>query len=575
VAAVFPEVSNLFLFVAGVYGMFQGTDINHPVYALLFSNLIFPLVATILNFVILIFATFDQWMRGSMITNYLSTHFHLVSWSIISILRFLYLEHQSWLDSKFPDVKKLQIVSLLAQFGVYLLLLALDLTCVAIVAVPYGWPQKTFIHHVPKNLQIQASLFFVLIFLFPLLVSVTCYFFLHCSSNKVGITPNINNSKRKNYSLKKHQSQSSVDPNDNNRYDSENPNDDNRHGSEHPNDDNRLELQNPIDDDRHELHDNNSLNLSENSGMTDQNNKENSSQSTQEGTKPHRRELKSTSENTELQNTDNVQRRNQLQRLDLISDSETTNKRDDENSSHSTSRITKVHSIQLTSTSKLTTEHDNGNSSKTTQRRTRLDLLELDSISVLTIKQREKELSEIALRTTKLQMAQLRLTSEMADQHNLGKSSKATLRATDSQSKEQVLTVGNTGQLSDGKPLKTYLGKPQSENIQPFEIMDQRNNDMSAENSVCHSDFENEQEQKRFEVKKESTMRALKTNLLFSLFISLSLLALVFPSDSWSSYVICLLASVQKGLLPITTTMANFGTIRSVTMKFMDKIFQS
>jgi hypothetical protein len=261
--------------------------------------------------------------------------------------------------------------------------------------------------------------------------------------------------------------------------------------------------------------------------------------------------------------------------LDLISDSETTNKRDDENASHSTSRITKVHSIQLTSTSKLTTEHDNGNSSKTTQRRTRLDLLELDSISVLTIKQREEELSEIALRTTKLQMAQLRLTSEMADQHNLGTSSKATLRATDSQSKEQKLIVENTGQLSDGKPLKTFLGKPESENIQPFDIMDQHNNDISAENSVCHSDFENEQQQKRFEVKKESTMRALKTNLLFSLFISLSLLALVFPSDSWSSYVICLLASVQKGLLPITTTMANFGTIRSVTMKFMDKIFKS
>jgi hypothetical protein len=204
VAAVFPEVSSLFLFVAGVYGMFQGTDIDHPVYALLFSNLIFPLVATILNFVILIFATFDQWMRGSMITNYLSTHFHLVSWSIISVLRFLYLEHQSWLDSKFPDVKKLQIVSLLAQFGVYLLLLALDLTCVAIVAVPYGWPQKTFIHHVPKKLQIQALLFFVLIFLFPLLVSVTCYFMLHSSSNKVGITPNINTLYRKNKSLKKH-----------------------------------------------------------------------------------------------------------------------------------------------------------------------------------------------------------------------------------------------------------------------------------------------------------------------------------------------------------------------------------
>jgi hypothetical protein len=197
VAAVIPEVSNLFLFSAGIYGMYQGTDINHPIYALLFSNLIFPLVATIINFVILTFTTFDQWMRGSVITNYLATLFHLVSWSLISVLRFLYLEHPTWLDNKCPDVKKLRILSLLAQFGLYLLLIIMNVTLIASVAVPYGWPEKTFIHHVPLSVQIVASSFFAFTYLGLVSVSVVFYFILLGSrSNQVGIEPNINSSHR-------------------------------------------------------------------------------------------------------------------------------------------------------------------------------------------------------------------------------------------------------------------------------------------------------------------------------------------------------------------------------------------
>ena len=184
-AAVFPEVLNLFFLSIGTYGMFQGTDINHPIYALLFSNLIFPLICTILNFVILILKSFDQWMRASMMINNLSTLFHLVSWSVTSILRFLYLEHHNWLDSKFTDVKKLKILSLFAQFGFYLFLLILNLVCLSINAVPYGWPKKTFLHHVPFNLQIRVSAFFACVYVLPVLVSVTFYVILLTRRSKL------------------------------------------------------------------------------------------------------------------------------------------------------------------------------------------------------------------------------------------------------------------------------------------------------------------------------------------------------------------------------------------------------
>ena len=180
-----PEVVDLFALLTGTYGMFQGTDIDHPIYALLFSNLIFPVICTIFNFAILIWKSFDLWLRVSMMTNYLSTLFHLVSWSVISILRFLYLQHQNWLESKFPDVKKLKILSLLTQFGSYLFLLMIDLVCLAIVAVPYGWPKNAFIIYVPFQLQIRTASFFAFIYFLPVLISAIFYVILLANRSKL------------------------------------------------------------------------------------------------------------------------------------------------------------------------------------------------------------------------------------------------------------------------------------------------------------------------------------------------------------------------------------------------------
>ena len=63
-------------------------------------------------------------------------------------------------------------------------------------------------------------------------------------------------------------------------------------------------------------------------------------------------------------------------------------------------------------------------------------------------------------------------------------------------------------------------------------------------------------------------MKSLQTNLaLISLVLILCVLYLV-PSTKWQSYFTAINESLQKGLLPTITTIANFGTVRSVLLKY-------
>ena len=60
--------------------------------------------------------------------------------------------------------RKLRRAALLAQFGSFLLLILIDASCIAIFAVPYGWPAKSFIKHVPRKLQLYVAIFSVSLF---------------------------------------------------------------------------------------------------------------------------------------------------------------------------------------------------------------------------------------------------------------------------------------------------------------------------------------------------------------------------------------------------------------------------
>ena len=44
-----PELINMAFLLLGIYGMYRGIEIQHPLYAILFCNLIVPLISTIIN----------------------------------------------------------------------------------------------------------------------------------------------------------------------------------------------------------------------------------------------------------------------------------------------------------------------------------------------------------------------------------------------------------------------------------------------------------------------------------------------------------------------------------------------
>ena len=46
---VIPELVSLLCLISAIYGMFQGIEIGHPIYAVLFTNLVVATTSTILN----------------------------------------------------------------------------------------------------------------------------------------------------------------------------------------------------------------------------------------------------------------------------------------------------------------------------------------------------------------------------------------------------------------------------------------------------------------------------------------------------------------------------------------------
>ena len=86
------------------------------VYAVLFCNAAFSLATTLFN-ALSSFApfSFNSWCFLSFLVNMLSQLFHLVSWSVVSILRYVYILKKDWLNQKFPDPSMLKVI--LVNFG--------------------------------------------------------------------------------------------------------------------------------------------------------------------------------------------------------------------------------------------------------------------------------------------------------------------------------------------------------------------------------------------------------------------------------------------------------------------------
>jgi hypothetical protein len=74
---------------------------------------------------------------------------------------------------------------------------------------------------------------------------------------------------------------------------------------------------------------------------------------------------------------------------------------------------------------------------------------------------------------------------------------------------------------------------------------------------------------------KAAAIKSLETNLILILIFCLSNLFFLIPSKIMQIYYCIVATSVLRGLLPIITTMTNFGTIRSVAFQFWNVFFKN
>ena len=76
------------------------------------------------------------------------------------------------------------------------------------------------------------------------------------------------------------------------------------------------------------------------------------------------------------------------------------------------------------------------------------------------------------------------------------------------------------------------------------------------------------------EAERISALRSIKTNLIMILWFYLSNIFLLFPSKFWKTYFCLVDTSIQKALLPLVTTIANFGTVRSLGTELWKKLLK-
>ena len=105
-----------FLFIVGIFGMFNGVQISHPIFSVLFTNLVVGLISTFLNIFGFIFLKFDRYIGYSNGCTGIFLSFHCSVWCITSILCYIYILHCDWINEKFADQRKLSVISVASVF---------------------------------------------------------------------------------------------------------------------------------------------------------------------------------------------------------------------------------------------------------------------------------------------------------------------------------------------------------------------------------------------------------------------------------------------------------------------------
>ncbi len=131
-----PEFVNIALLSTGIFQMFNGIEINHPVYHVLFINLIVTLVSSLIT----IFAFPFNNVKYSTVVNAINGFtllFHCCCWAIVSALRYLYIMKKKWLEEHYPDQKQIKYLSTISLFCLFLFCSGANLSVITMC----GWPK--------------------------------------------------------------------------------------------------------------------------------------------------------------------------------------------------------------------------------------------------------------------------------------------------------------------------------------------------------------------------------------------------------------------------------------------------
>jgi hypothetical protein len=175
------EILNSATLSTVVYYIYKGIEISHPVYALIFCDLILTLISSLINVVIFPFLNTHQY---TILANGNCTICLVVQcccWCIISFLRYMYITKQTWLENKFPDYKQLIVVSLSGLC--FLVLISLSSTSATFIY--FGYPEVKVIK-APLEHKIIVSSVLLLNLAAMILVSCWCYFEIMRQRGKLG-----------------------------------------------------------------------------------------------------------------------------------------------------------------------------------------------------------------------------------------------------------------------------------------------------------------------------------------------------------------------------------------------------
>ena len=176
-----PEFVSLAIFAVAIWMMYRGIEIDHPVFRILFNNLIFQFFAT----AVIIIGEVSAGNRKvailfSQFGNIVARLFHHCSWMILSFLRYSYIDNPDWLQSTWPEPTGLRNLSQALVLGSFSLITTAISVIFLTSLIPLGWPSVSYFD-LPPAKRVLVLVPIMLLYLVPVLVSSSVYLKLVCT----------------------------------------------------------------------------------------------------------------------------------------------------------------------------------------------------------------------------------------------------------------------------------------------------------------------------------------------------------------------------------------------------------